>query len=289
MLIAQITDFHLGFSPGGIFEDNARRLQTVVRTLNELVPRPDLVLATGDLTDHGDLPSYRRLKRILSKLEIPVLFCMGNHDDRAAFLKVYPDTAMVDGFNQYAVETLPLRLLVLDTLEPGRHGGGFCETRAAWLEARLAEAPDRPTLIVLHHPPIDTGIEWMSIGKDEAWVARLEAVVSQHRQVVGLLAGHVHRPIMSAFAGTTVRVCPSTQPQVVLDLAPMDLEQPDDRPMIVAGSPGIGLHRWNGRNLISHYTDTDEQSRRKILARYTSKMQGFLKHLAHERAAGESH
>ncbi|HYE45317.1 MAG TPA: phosphodiesterase [Caulobacter sp.] len=286
MLVAQITDLHLGFGPGGAFEDNAKRLRSVVRTLNELHPRPDLVLATGDLTDHGDLPSYRRLKKYLGRLQMPVLYAMGNHDSREVFAQVFPDAPQSGGFIQYAVDNLPLRILVTDTLEVGRHGGGFCEARAAWLDQRLSEAPERPTLLVLHHPPIDTGIEWMTIGPAEAWVARLEAVVSKHRNIVAMLAGHVHRPIIGAFAGTTVRVCPSTQPQVVLDLDPMDLEQPDDRPMIVADSPGIGLHWWNGKTLVSHYTDVEEQTRKKVLARYTTKMQGFLKHLAHERAEG---
>lgn len=286
MLIAQITDIHLGFSKGGGFEDNARRLRRTIDAVLALKPRPDVVLATGDLSDHGDLASYKRLKRYFARLPMPVLYLMGNHDNRDVFRQVFPGTPSADGFIQYAVDDHPLRILALDTLETGRHGGGFCETRAAWLKARLDEAPDRPTLIALHHPPFDTGIEWMNIGPDEAWAKRLSDVVSGRSNIVGMVCGHVHRQIVSPFAGTSVRVCPSTQPQVVLDLATMDLDHPDDRPMIVAGPPAFGLHRWNGKTLVSHYTDADEQLKHKILARYTPKMQGFMKHLAHERAAG---
>ena len=82
-----------------------------------------------------------------------------------------PRSEIVDGFIQYAIEGFPVRILVLDTLEVGRHGGGFCEVRAAWLRARLDEAPDRPTLIVLHHPPIATGISWMTENPDADWIA----------------------------------------------------------------------------------------------------------------------
>lgn len=53
----------------------------------------------------------------------------------------------VDGFVQHAIEDWPLRILILGTLEEGRHGGGFCEVRARWLAERLSEAPERPTLI----------------------------------------------------------------------------------------------------------------------------------------------
>jgi hypothetical protein len=89
---------------------------------------------------------------------------------------------MPDGFLQYAIEDHPLRILVLDTLEEGRHGGNFCETRAAWLSERLAEAPERPTLIVLHHPPIESGLSWMTENPEAEWVKRLEAIVVRSRQ-----------------------------------------------------------------------------------------------------------
>ena len=126
-------------------------------------PRPDLLLATGDIADNGDdAVSYARLKEAIADLPFPVYPALGNHDSRAAFLADFPDSRSPDGFLQYAIEDLPVRILVLDTLEDGRHGGGFCETRAAWLRARLAEAPERPTLIVLHHPPIETGLSWMT-------------------------------------------------------------------------------------------------------------------------------
>jgi hypothetical protein len=83
-------------------------------------------------------------------------------------------------------------------------------------------------------------------------------------------------------------VCPSSAPQVALDLKPMNLDRPDKRPMIVEAPPSYGLHRWNGRALVSHFTTID---RHKILARYTQKMQAFMKHLAQERAgtAGPHH
>ena len=52
---------------------------------------------------------------------------MGNHDSRGRLSSFFPRSAGPDGFVQYAIEELPVRILVLDTLEVGRHGGGFCE------------------------------------------------------------------------------------------------------------------------------------------------------------------
>ena len=57
-----------------------------------------------------------------------------------------------------------------------------------------------------------------------------------------MISGHVHRPIVTHWAGTTLIVCSSTAPQVALDLEPIDPEQPDERSMIVAEPPCYALH-----------------------------------------------
>ena len=281
MLIAQITDIHLGFEQDNPDEFNRRRLDRALRSLVELRPAPDLLLVTGDLAEEGDdLVSYGHLKEATADLPFPVWMAMGNHDSRAPFFETFPDSPAADGFVQYALDDWPLRILVLDTLEEGRHGGSFCETRAAWLRARLAEAPQRPTLIVLHHPPIETGLSWMTENPDAEWVARLRAIVEAQDNIVAMIAGHLHRPIVTQWAGTTLAVCPSTAPQVALDLQPIDPERPDGRPMIVADPPAYALHLWDGRQLVTHF-DTAEDH--QVLASYTPKLQPLVRLLTDEK------
>ena len=95
-----------------------------------MTPRPDLLLVTGDIADNGeDKVSYGRFRDAIAGLPFPVRPAMGNHDSRDAFLEIFPDTPVVDGYIQYAIEDFPVRILVLDTLEIGRHGGGL--TRSA--------------------------------------------------------------------------------------------------------------------------------------------------------------
>jgi 3',5'-cyclic AMP phosphodiesterase CpdA len=281
MLIAQITDIHLGFEPGNPDELNRRRLDCALRSLREMVPQPDLLLATGDLADAGDdSESYARLKLALADLPFPVFFALGNHDGRDAFRANFPDAPMPDGFLQYAIEDHDLRILVLDTLEEGRHGGNFCEARAGWLRERLAEAPTRPTLIVLHHPPIESGLSWMTEDPEAEWVKRLEAIVGDNDNIVAVVAGHLHRPVVTQWAGTTLAVCPSTAPQVALDFEAIDPERPDGRPMIVADPPWFAIHRWDGRRLFSHF---DTAGGHEILAYYGPELQPLVRMLAVER------
>jgi 3',5'-cyclic AMP phosphodiesterase CpdA len=284
MLIAQITDLHLGFEPGNPDELNRKRLDRTLRALREMAPAPDLLLATGDLADTGDdALSYARLKAAVAGLPFPLYCALGNHDGRDAFRSAFPEAPMADGFHQYAIEDWDLRILVLDTLEEGRHGGAYCEIRAAWLRARLAEAPDRPTLIVLHHPPIASGHSWMTENPRAGWVKRLEAIVAAQANIVAVVAGHLHRPVVARWAGTTLAVCPSTAPQVALDFQPIDPERPDDRPMIVADPPGFAIHHWDGRRLATHFAAAADPP---ILARYGPGLQPLVRLLAGEKEAG---
>ncbi|MDB5662383.1 MAG: metallophosphoesterase [Sphingomonas bacterium] len=283
MLVAQITDIHLGFEPDNVAEFNRKRLDQVLHSLCELDRRPDLLLATGDLVDRGDLDSYQRLRSALEGCPFPVWPCLGNHDVRDNFSAVFPEIPVVDGFVQYVVETGPVRFVILDTLEEGRHGGAYCETRARWLADTLARARDRPTVIVMHHPPFETGIEWMTTHADEPWVGRLKQALAGHDQIIGVVCGHIHRTIVTGWAGYPLIVCPSTAPQVALTLAPIDPDRADLRPMIIADPPAYGLHYWTGTGLVSHFDTADAHV---VIARYDERMKPLVRDMIEERPAG---
>jgi len=280
MLIGQITDIHLGFDPDNPAEFNRQRLDQVLRHLDSPGKRPDLLLATGDLVDRGDAESYRRLRAVLDACGMPVWPCLGNHDIRENFIAHFPEIPVVDGFVQYEVDAGPLRLLFLDTLEEGRHGGSFCAIRASWLAARLAEHPGKPVVIVMHHPPVEVGIEWMNTHPDEPWVILFAATIAGHAQVKAILCGHIHRPIVAAWNGTTIAICPSTAPQVALDLSAIDPDLPDGRPMIIADPPAFAVHRWNGRELVTHFDTAEEHV---VLAKFDRNMQPLVRSLLTER------
>lgn len=250
MLIAQITDLHIGRTAA--CAQNDERFAKVVARLVEI--QPDLVVATGDLVGDGDAASYFRLKEILALLKAPILPVIGNHDRHVLFAEAFGPELLEDGFVQYATEVDGLRIVVLDTTEPGRHGGAYCERRAAWLSACLDERPSVPTLIALHHPPVRSGIAWMDDDADGPWSQRLAEVMAGSPQVIGLLAGHIHRPLVTSFSGRPLIVAPSSAPQVALDLGPVNGDGAKARvPRIIAEDPGFALHLWTGERLTSHF------------------------------------
>lgn len=285
MLIAQVTDVHLGFEPNNPGEFNRKRLDQIITILSNMTPRPAMLLATGDLVDRGDKFSYDRLAEAFSSCPFPVWPCVGNHDQRDNFIECFPTIPVADGFLQYEVETPGgPRLLVLDTLEEGRHGGAFCETRASWLKARLSEKTDVPTVIVMHHPPVETGIPWMNTHPDEPWVARFADAITGVKNVVGVVCGHLHRSVSVGWRGQTISICASSAPQVSLNLAPIDPDVPDDRAMIIADPPAFAIHWWNGRELVSHFDNADDHL---TLAKFDAKMQGLVRALVNERPGSE--
>ena len=155
VLVAQITDLHIGFDRDNPHELNVRRLNMVIDQLNEMRPRPSLLLVTGDLVENGDDErAYRHMEALVKRWHGPMLWAIGNHDSRAGFLAVLSEVPTDEhGFIQYEIDHGGIRWIILDTLDAGRHGGMFCAKRAAWLKVRLGERTKVPTMIVLHHPP----------------------------------------------------------------------------------------------------------------------------------------
>jgi 3',5'-cyclic AMP phosphodiesterase CpdA len=222
-------------------------------------PKPSLLLVTGDLVERGDDPkAYRHMVALMARWEGPIIWTVGNHDRRAGFRAVLPQVPVDEnGFIQYEMDHGGVRWLVLDTLDEGRHGGMICEQRAAWLKKRLRER--------------------------EAWVQRLEEVVRPAKQVVGMIAGHVHRPIATSFAGKQLTVCCSAAPWLALDLEDIDPTSPDGRSLIIGDPPAYALHYWNGERLLTHF---DAAGPHPVLASYDSNAQPMIRDFLEERGTG---
>jgi 3',5'-cyclic AMP phosphodiesterase CpdA len=250
MLIAQISDPHIR-QPGRLAYrrvDTAAMLQACVRTVQAAVPPPDLVLLTGDLVDGGRPEEYAHLTALLEPLGPRLLAVPGNHDDREAFRAAFAGRGYLpaEGFLQFAVEgEYPLRLVGLDTVLPGEGGGALCGERLAWLDRTLRQRPQAPTLLMMHHPPFDTGIGHMDrIGLADS--RDFAEIVARHPQVRLILCGHLHRTICATVGGRPAMTCPSPAHQVELDLR-------DEAPSrFRLEPPGFMLHRWKDGALVSH-------------------------------------
>jgi Icc protein len=263
MLIAQITDLHVvvpGTLAYGKVDTNAH-LAAAIERLNRLSPAPDVVIATGDLTDHGRPEEYDMLRELLARSSAPVYVVIGNHDVRENFrtgLRRYAHVPQ-QGHIQYVADEGPVRIIALDSTSDSSHHGDFCAARATWLEERLLEEPQRPTIVALHHPPFATGIAWMD-GVGAGWADPLVAVLARHPQVIRVICGHLHRPIVAEVGGRIVSVAPSTAHQVAMDLSP-EFDFTRQLPEFELEEPGLHLHLWDGRRLLTHQIHVTEWDR----------------------------
>lgn len=250
MLLAQISDLHI--KPRGRLAyrkvDTALCLKTAVQSLLHLPQKPDAVIVTGDLVDAGLPEEYGLLAEILAPLDLPLFLMPGNHDLRAPLRAAFPRHGYlgIAGAIRFTVEAFALRIVALDSLVEGQPYGELGPDQLAWLDRTLAEQPDRPTVVAVHHPPFDTGIGHMDrIGLRDA--TALAAVIARHQQVERVLSGHVHRPIQTRFAGTLASIAPSVAHQVALDL------RPDAPSAFCLEPPGYQLHYAQpGLGLVTH-------------------------------------
>ena len=210
MLIAQISDTHLTLDT----PDADRRsddLRRTVANINALDPMPDVIVHTGDIVHNGLTGEYERAAELLSEARPPIYVIVGNKDNREALratssLQNYLQSSAP--FITYAVDDFPVRLVMLDTLDPQSNKGDFCVERAALLNEFLRT--DKPIAVFAHHPPFEVkvGPEPWNFGTEEA-MNRLRNGLTASSKIAGLFCGHVHRSTTGRVGGIPTKVIPS--------------------------------------------------------------------------------
>lgn len=247
--IVQLSDPHL-LAAGALAYgrvDTLAALRRAAAHLAAIAPRLggiDAVVVTGDVADHGEPEAYALFREAMAPLaDVPLLAIPGNHDARGPFRDAFggrPDAQTLD----VCADVGALRLIGLDTSVPGASHGAVSAAQADWAAARAAEAPDRPAILFLHHPPFDVGLGFMDAQR-LLEPAALEAAVAASPSIRLVACGHVHRATTTQWAGRPAMIAPAPAHAVRLDLragapACFDLE------------PGAALlHRWDGRRLVS--------------------------------------
>jgi 3',5'-cyclic-AMP phosphodiesterase len=237
--LAHVSDVHIDSG-----ERNAARTTRVVEYLAALPGRVDAVVISGDLTQEGRPVDYAVLREILAPLDVPVLCCPGNHDERGAFRAGMLGGEGAEPVNQ-AHEVAGASILLCDSLVPGSDAGRLGPETLSWLDAALLHA-DGPAFVVLHHPPVAVGIpELDRIRLQDP--DGLAAVLARHPRVAGVLCGHAHSGAASTFAGIPVRVAPGVKSTTLLPWEhtgdPTDLDLP----------VGLAFHLFDDGVLTTHY------------------------------------
>jgi 3',5'-cyclic-AMP phosphodiesterase len=241
VLISQISDLHIK-PPGELVYgkvDTTAALERCIHELNRCNPRPDFVAVTGDLVDTPSKRAYDHVGRLLARLEIPFAVVPGNHDDRTMTREALPDTfyAPASGALNSAREVGDADVIMLDSSVSGSPYGELDAKTLAWLDRILGIAPSRPALLFLHHPPFITGIAHMDV-QNLRNADDLAGILNRHPRVRLVAAGHVHRAVLTTFAGIAATICPAPNHAVALDL---DGHLPSS---FSIEPPAFHLHAW---------------------------------------------
>lgn len=250
MLVLQLSDLHVE-EPGVLaygVADTAAMFHAAIRHIKSLRKQPDLVVITGDLSSDAKPQGYRIVRDGIRQLDMPVYVLPGNHDKRET-LQHYlgpwcPADPSLTPELCYSVDNREIRVVCLDTTAPDSHSGHASAGLAAWLDTTLATAPDTPTLLFMHHPPIFVGMKYM----DEPFegLQGLGVVVRKYPQV-RVCCGHMHRSFVGQWEGRLLVCCPAVSMQMEVDLG----ERGGDT--FFMETPGYALHTLQQGNFLTFF------------------------------------
>jgi 3',5'-cyclic AMP phosphodiesterase CpdA len=215
--IIQFSDLHIVAEDGLLHDkvDSFANIEAALAAVERSGVRPAALLFTGDLSNDGDLNTYRRLRELTEtaaeRIGSPAYYVMGNHDERSAFraglLATEPTTEDYD----YVVDLDGLRLIVLDSTVPGDHYGELTDAQVGWLREVLATPAPRGSVLTLHHPPTASPIEMDGVTLNDP--ERL-AEVLDGSDVRIILCGHAHHSSCGSLAGIPVWIANATAYQL---------------------------------------------------------------------------
>jgi 3',5'-cyclic AMP phosphodiesterase CpdA len=236
--ILHVSDLHVG----------ARESPDAGPALAALTGRlkPDLVVASGDLTHRGRRDQHERAAALLRGLGPPVVAVPGNHDipyafparwsrPWAEFERVWGTTRPVHVFDGVSV-------VGINSIRPWRHqSGGVRDGQLAWAVEQLAAAPAGALrMVALHHQL--TGAPWRTRKRP---VARRD---------------HVLATLVDA--GAELIVSGHTHQGAVAERHEFEVWSDGQRGATVATAPGLGQprphRRGEARGLLVYEADADE-------------------------------
>ncbi|MGM0954025.1 MAG: 3',5'-cyclic-AMP phosphodiesterase [Pseudomonadota bacterium] len=205
--VLQLTDPHLMASAdGSLLGVNTRdSLSAVIDEALAVHGQPDLLLATGDITQDASAEAYRVFGEKLQAFHCPSLWIAGNHDDAGVLNQIAAEYQA----NQRQRVQGGWHFIMLDSSVPGKVYGELPESELAFLEKALCAHPELPAMVCLHHHPVSVGADWMEeIGlknRDAFW-----QILDKHPQVEIVLWGHIHQDLEQQRNGVQLIASPST-------------------------------------------------------------------------------
>ncbi|MBA2463139.1 MAG: metallophosphoesterase [Actinobacteria bacterium] len=212
--ILHVSDLHFGRN------DKPESIEALGRLIEEV--RPELVIASGDLTHRGLRSQHERAAEFLRGLGLPLLTIPGNHDIPYTFPKRFTSPWLE--FERLWKETEPvyrsdtLVVVGLNSVRPWRHQSGRLKPdQVERAGALLRDAPASALRVVTFHHHL-LGAPWRSRKKP---VAKRNVVLAGLVDAGAdlILAGHIHQSTIAERREFEIST-PGGEHAVVVSIAP---------------------------------------------------------------------
>jgi len=207
--ILQITDTHL-------FAEKHETLlgvntwdsyQAVLSAIHASQRPCDLIVATGDLAQDHSSAAYQHFAEGIASFAAPCVWLPGNHDFQPAMYSTLQEAGISPAKRVFLGDRW--QILLLDSQVFGVPHGELSDFQLEWLEHKLAEAPERYTLLLLHHHPLPAGCSWLDQHSLRN-AGALDSALSAWPRVKHLLCGHIHQELDLDWNGRRMMATPST-------------------------------------------------------------------------------
>lgn len=195
--IIQITDNHLlgDKSKSFLGVNTYTHLKAVITEINlkvnaNEIPKPDLVLFTGDISQDFTENSYKLMLDLCDNLPYKIAAIPGNHDVPDLFKNILGNSK-IDilkkriNFNNW-------QIVLLNSQWPAKIAGLLDANELNYLDIVLAENTSKPTIIFLHHHALPTNEQWL----DQHILTNADAffnIIDKYPNIKAVFYGHIHQ------------------------------------------------------------------------------------------------
>lgn len=241
--LLHVSDLHTGTHEDPEVE---QALAALVRRIG-----PELIVASGDLTNRGRRGQHEHAARFLRSFGTPVLAVPGNHDLPytlpARFTTPWAEFERQWETTEQTYSSATLQVVGLNSARPYRHqGGALRDSQLRGAAERLHAAPEGAYRVaVLHHHML--GAPWRASRKRPVSHRNhvLQSLVAAGAELI--LAGHIHQAAVSE--RHEFEVVDGDVRAAVVSIAP-GLGQP--RPNRLGEARGLHVYEIAARTLAVH-------------------------------------
>ncbi len=193
---AWITDMHIGRDSSDV------DLEKIVKQINSF-DDISFILASGDITEKARNSEFDRAKKILDKLDKPILIIPGNHDTKSSnssgskFIEIWDDDKFIYKKDSTVYIGMNSAIPLLG------NGGHFRPEDINWLSDELSRIDSSKEIIFISHHPMNSSIDnWFKVTN-----------LLRKKNIKLLLNGHWHQNKKTNFNGIPAVMARSTMGQ----------------------------------------------------------------------------